>query len=73
MIVACRRSQKRLQPKKLYSIYEAKGSAMVLAAACFRNGKKGKAGLGFSYVDGSCADLPKDASRSGQLATLGNR
>ena len=47
MIVACRRSQKRIQPKKLYSIYEAKGSAMVLAAACFRNGKEGEAGLGF--------------------------
>ena len=47
MIVACKSSQKRLLPKKLYSIYEAKGSAMVLAAACFCNRKKGKAGLGF--------------------------
>ncbi len=47
MIVACRRAQKQILPKKLYSIDNAKDNAMVLSAACFCHGTEAEVGMGF--------------------------
>jgi hypothetical protein len=47
MIVACRRAQKQILPKKLFSIYDAKENAMVLSAACFCHGTVAEIGMGF--------------------------
>ena len=46
-IVACRRSQKQILHKKLYSIYNAKDNAIVQATACFCHGTKAEIGMGF--------------------------
>ena len=47
MIVACRREQKQILPKKLYSMYDAKDNAMVLSAACFCHGTEAEVSMGF--------------------------
>ncbi len=47
MIVACRRAQKQILPKKLYSMYNAKDNAMVLSAACFCHRTEAEVGMGF--------------------------
>jgi hypothetical protein len=47
IIVACRRAQKQILPKKLYSIYNAQDNAMVLTTACFCHGTEGNIGMGF--------------------------
>ncbi len=47
MIVASRRAQKRILPKKLYSIYDAKDNAIVSAAACFCRRTEAKVSMGF--------------------------
>ncbi len=47
MIVACRRAQKQILPKKLYSMYDAKDNAMVLSAACFCHGTEAEVSMGF--------------------------
>jgi hypothetical protein len=61
MIVTCRRVQKQILPKKLYSMYNAKDNAMVLCSLLLsRNGSGGWYGV--SYVDSSCADISKYAS-----------
>jgi hypothetical protein len=46
-IVACRRAQKQMLPKKLYSIYDAKDNATVLSAACFCHRTEAEVGMGF--------------------------
>jgi hypothetical protein len=47
MIVASRRVQKRILPKKLSSIYNAKENTMALSAACFHHGTEAEVGMGF--------------------------
>jgi hypothetical protein len=47
MIVACRRAQKQILPKKLYSIYDAQDNAMALTTACFCHRTEGKVGMRF--------------------------
>jgi hypothetical protein len=48
MIVAWRRAQKRILPKTLYFINNAKDNAMVLSAACFRHGTEAEVGRIFA-------------------------
>jgi hypothetical protein len=47
MIVACRRAQKQILLKKMYSIYNAIDNAMVLSAACFHHKTEAKVGVDF--------------------------
>jgi hypothetical protein len=47
IIVACKRAQKWILPKKLYSIYNAKDNAMVFSAACFCHRLKRRLVWGF--------------------------
>ncbi len=47
MIIACKRAQQQILPKRLYSICNAKDNAMVLTTACFSHGTKDKVGMEF--------------------------